>query len=139
MPTTWIRGGAAHTSTSALSLVDNGLVYNNARTVTGSITLVQKVTVVAMYLFGITNTDDTWSVSVLVVDEAITPTYSGPQLQDPELKGQFMFARGPLLYQPKRLISVPSESSLMIRTNKELGGNSSTFNIHFGFLLQMTL
>lgn len=139
MAATWRRDALSLTATAATSLVDNNVVYANQRTVTGSITLVQKVTVVAAYLFGISDTDDTWSVSLLVVDEVVTPTYSVPELEDPALKGQFMFARGPLLYQPKRLIAIPTESTFILRTNKEHGSSASTLNLHFGFLMQTSL
>ncbi len=139
MATRWVRQAGSITATSAVTLANNELVHNNARTGVGSITLVQKATVVSAYLFGISSTDDTWSMTLLVVDEAITPSYGTPQLDDPEVKGQFLFARGPLLYQPKRLIAIPSESSFMVRINKEQGGTSSTLRWHTAFLLQTSL
>lgn len=140
MATHWIRKGISLTATAAVTLVDNDLIYNNNREVSGTITLVQKATVVACYLFGISTTDDTWSVSLIVFDQGISaPTYANPESGDPEIKGQFMFARGPLLYQPRRLISIPVERALYVRTNKELGGNASTFNLHMGFLMQTSL
>lgn len=139
MATQWVETSGSLTATAAQTLGTNNLIYNNSRTVSGTITLEQKVTVVAAYLFGITTTDDTWSMSLIVDDETVTPTYLDPYREDRELKGKFYFARGPLLYQPRRLISIPVESSLTFRLNKEQGGNSSTISYHAGFLLQKTL
>jgi len=139
MPTVWVRKGVEESSTTALSLVSNTSIYQNSRSVAGNITLVQKVTVVSHYLWGITDTEDTWSMTLLVTDEAVTPTYGAPEEDDPEVKGHYIFARGPVLYQPKRLIEIPVESELTVRINKELGGNPSEFRWHVGFLLQTTL
>ena len=144
MATHWVRQANTTTFTTARSFVTNISVYQNSRAVVTNITLIQKATVVAMYLFGITNTDDTWSMTLVVVDEGRTPTYGDPEIlnvggSDPEVKGQFLFARGPLLYQPKRLIHIPVESEFIIRLNKEEGGNASTINYHTAALIQTSL
>lgn len=140
MATHWVRKAGSQSTTANQAIQANELVYQNSRTVTGNITLVQKVTVVATYLWAITDTDDSWSFTLLVTDEGVTPTYGVPEVSDPEVKGQFMFARGPVLYQPRRLISVPTESKLWVRINKEEGaGVLSRINYSVGFLLQTDL
>ncbi len=144
MPTHWVRLAGTATATLTRTLVTNVSVYQNSRGVAGNITLVQEATVVAGYLFGVSTTADTWSMTLCVVDEARTPTYSDPEINaaggsDPEVKGQYIFALGPLLYQPKRLIDIKVESEFIVRINKEEGGNASTFNFHFGFLLNTRL
>ena len=52
-----------------------------------------------------------------------------PELSDEQVKGQFIFARGPVLYQPRRLIAIPSESEFMLRVSKEQGGNTATCRV----------
>ena len=135
----WIRtqGQQTETAASTLSLVKS--IYQNSRSVTGNITLVQKATVVATYLFGVTDTDDTWSMTLIVDDETTTITLTAPETVDPQVKGMYIFSRGPLLYQPKRLISIPVESELSVRINKEVGGATSVLKWHMGFLLNTSL
>ncbi len=140
MPTHWVRLQGNNAFTTANSLVVNTTVYQNSREQSGNITLVQDVTVVAGYIWGITDTDNSWSMTLLVVDEGRVPTYSDPEINatggsDPEVKGQFWFARGPTLYEPKRLIDIPVESEFIIRLNKEEGGQAGTIYWALGFLL----
>lgn len=135
----WVRNQSTSTLTSATTLAINISIYQNSRETVNNITLVQKATVVAGYLFGVTTTDDTWSLTLLVVEEQFTPTYGDPELSDEQVKGQFIFARGPVLYQPRRLIAIPSESEFMLRVSKEQGGNTATFNWHAGFLINTSL
>lgn len=144
MATHWVRKAGTATATTTRTLVANTTIYQNSREVAGNITLVQEATVVACYLFGITSTDNTWSMTLCVVDETRVPTYADPEIlsaggSDPEVKGQFIFARGPMLYQPKRLIKIPVESELIVRLNKEEGGDASTINFHYGFLMNTRL
>lgn len=140
----WVRQANSVSGTTARTFNENKTIYQNSRATTGNITLVQKVTVVSTYLFGVTNTEDTWSMTLCVVDEDVTPDYNTPEIfavggSDPEVKGQFLFARGPSLYVPKRLIEVPVESKLVLRINKEEGGNNSILNYGVGFLFQTSL
>lgn len=144
MARVWIRKNNSVTATTQSSFVSNQDIYQNSRTVTGNITLVQKATVVAMILWAVTDNDNTWSMTPLVVDESVTPTYGTPEVDaqqgsDPEVKGHYIFARGPLMYQPKRLISIPVESKLTIRINKEVGGDASVFRYHVQCLINTSL
>lgn len=145
MPRAWVRVQGSETITTTATLALNQLVYQNSREQSGNITLIQKATVVATHLFAITTTDDTWSVTLLVESEdADAPTYSSPSIaaqggSDPEIKGHYIFARGPVLYSPRRLISIPTEHTLKMRINKEEGGNTSTFLWHAQFLLNLSL
>ena len=139
MPRLWVRKQGTQSGTSAATISGNVSIYQNSRETAGNITLVQKATVVATVLWAISDTDDTWSLTLLVTDEAITPAYGSPSLEDPEVKGHFMFARGPVMYIPKRLVAIPTESELTVRINKEQGGNASVLNWHVQFLLNTTL
>ena len=140
----WVRHQGTQSGTSANTLSTANSMYQNSREVQGNITLVQKATVVATVLWAISDTDDTWSMTLLVHDEGRTVTYADPSIDavgssDPEVKGQFIFARGPLLYTPKRLIAIPSESEFTIRISKEQGGNASVLNWHVMALVNTSL
>ncbi len=145
MGTHWVRHQNEVTLTTTTTLGFNDVVYNNQRAqVSSAIQLQQKATVVATHLWAITDTEDTWSMTILVVDEARTPTYSDPAVlaqggSDQEIKGFYNFARGPILYSPRRLISIPVESQLIVRVNKEEGGNASKLRYNIQFLIQTSL
>lgn len=144
MPRFWIRKQGTETVTTTGTLALALLMYNNQKVViSGAITIQQKVTVVATHLFAITNTDDTFSMGLVTLDESDTVTYSHPQADatggsDKELKGHYVVARGPVLYSPRRLISVPVEETLWFRINKEVGGNTSTINWACQILLNVS-
>jgi len=139
MARTWVRVQGTETITTTKTLANAKLLYQNSRSIAGNITLVQKATVVATHLFAITTTDDTWSLSLTVTDENRVPTYGDPEVADPELKGLYVVARGPVLYSPKRLIAIPSESSLYLRINKEEGGSAATIHWHAQLLINTSL
>ncbi len=145
MPTIWRRKTGVVNITSAATLGANVLIYQNSREQSGNITLVQKATVVATYLWALTDTDNTWSMTLLVDDEsAAAPTFSNPEVDqqggsDPQIKGWYPFGRGPVQYSPARLISIPSESKLQVRINKEVGGDASLLRYSIQFLIQTSL
>ncbi len=145
MPRHWVRVENSFTASTAQSFAVNQTIYRNQRAqVSSAIQIAQKATVVATHLWGITDNEDTWSMTLVVVDESRTPTYSDPNIassggSDQEVKGWYPFARGPVLYSPRRLISIPVESDFIVRVNKELGGNSSTIHYHLQFLIQTSL
>ncbi len=140
MATRWVRISGASALTANNTHSGNFLIYRNSITVTGSITLVQKATVVSTYLFGVTDTEDVWSMSICEVPEGAAAAYADPAREDQQLKGQYMFARGPMLYQPRRLVSIGTETDLVLRINKE-EGNTVASRLHWyaGFLLQTSL
>lgn len=140
----WVRKMGTQTETTAAVLSVNQGIYQNSRVTTGNITLVQKVTVVATVLWGLSDTDDTWSLTLIVDDEEETPLYDEPEIDaaggsDPQVKGHYIFGRGPVLYTPRRLISVPVEHTLTLRINKEQGGTTSKLRWHAQFLMNVSM
>ncbi len=138
----WVRHQATLGATAANALHSNINVYHNSREQVNNLVLIQKVTVVATVLWAITDTDDTWSATLVVIPEADTPAYATPSVlessqgaSDPEVKGHYIFARGPTLYTPQRAISIPTEHKLFVRWNKEEGGVTSSFRYHIQFLV----
>jgi len=146
MPRFWVRRQGTFESSNDNSLAGNMLIYANSRETTGSITLVQKATVVATHLWAISDSDDTWTCSLILVNEDRTPTYGDPavsagsfSVSDPEIKGWYPFARGPMMYSPRRKISIPVEHSLQARFNREEGDSESTLKFHIQFLMTTSL
>ncbi len=140
----WLRKQGSENTTTANTLSGNVLIYQNSREQAGNVTLVQKATVVATVLWGLTDTDDTWSMTLIVEDESQTAAYNDPELNaqggsDPQIKGHYIFGRGPVLYTPRRLITIPVEHKLVVRINKEEGGSASELKYHVQFLLNTRL
>ncbi len=139
MSRVWVRMSETDTISTAGSLGSSTIAYQNSRETVTNITLVQKVTVVATHIMAVCDTEDTWSISLCVLEEnATAPIYNTPERNDPLVKGMYYVSRGPVYFSPRRLISIPSEHSLYLRINKELGGSQSTINVHAQFLLQMS-
>ncbi len=135
----WVRGSIVNTiSTAGIGGTVKKAYANQLDTVT-TLVLKQKVTVVATYLHCITDTDDTHSVRILVVDESDTPTASFPAVDDEFVKGVYPFSRGPVLYAPKRLIDVPTEKDLYITVYKEDGSAQSVSRVYYNVLLNLSL
>lgn len=94
------------------------------------------VTIVATHLFGITDTENIYSMELIVQHEQLAaPTASIPGETDDSVKGLYAFAKGPVLYSPRRLILVPPDHDLYLRVQKQ-SGNDST-NLHYGAQLLM--
>ena len=146
MPRFWVRRQGTFESNNDNSLAGNLLIYQNSRETTGSITLVQKATVVATHLWAISDSDDTWSCSLLVIQEDRNLSYADPGVDvgdfhtsDPEVKGFYPFARGPMMYSPRRKIAIPVEHALYCRFNKEEGNAESVLHVNVQFLLTTSL
>ena len=146
MPRFWVRRQGTYESSNDNSLAGNMLVYLNSRETTGSITLVQKATVVATHLWAVSDTDDTWTCSLVLVGEDRAITYADPavsagsySISDPEIKGWYPFARGPMMYSPRRKISIPVEHALYARFNREEGDAESVLKFHIQFLMTTSL
>ncbi len=145
MPLHWVRGALEWAGqTTDQTMVSDTVIYQNSRTQTGNLTLVQKVTVVAGFLMAITDTADLFQVRLVVTDEAFTRSFSQPEEattggSDPEIKGVYPFAMGPVYFAPRRKISIPSESEFAILLDKVNGGNSSNGHLKYQFLLNTSL
>ncbi len=133
----WVRN-KIETSQSASGLVSNTLVYSNQIEGTAS-RRKDKVTVVSHYLWGVTNTVEGFSLRPVVVHEDFpTLSVSIPPIDDDKTKGMYLFAQGPVMYNPRRLISIPPEHIMYLQLVKEFGSAASVINIFYGFLLQIT-
>ncbi len=134
----WVRKSGTATTTTAATQVSVTSIYQNSRESSGNITHIQKVTVVAAHLFAVTNTEDVFSMRLIVADEGRTISYGEPEVADPEIKGMYIFARGPVYFSPRRLISIPVESELSVQIRKEMGANASVNSWYGQFLLNIT-
>ena len=134
----WIRGNTGATLTST-GLGTNVSIYSNGRTITGQLTLSQKVTVIATFLMAIEDVGDLWSMRLMVVEESVTPTATTPELEDIRMKGVYPLSKGPVYFAPRRLISVPTEHELFLQLTKEAGGTSSTVRCYYNILLNTSL
>jgi len=132
----WVTRTAIFAGQTSTGLV-GGLVevYQNSRETSGNLTLTQKVVVVASYMMVITDTSDLFRLRLVVADEGVTPTVSVPEDADPEIKGLYPFAMGPVYFAPRRKIAVPSESTFNVVIEKVLGSQSTGGSAHFRFLL----
>ncbi len=134
----WVRGSIVNTISTAGIGSTVKEIYNNQKDTVTTLVLVQKVTVVATYLHCITDTDDTHSVRLIVLPEQDVPTAGFPTLDDGEVKGVYPFSRGPVLYNPKRLIDVPTEYKLFLTTYKEDGSTASISRVFYNVLLNLS-
>jgi len=135
----WVTGFIDTTQASTGLVSTPQLIYNNGRTVSGNITLIQKVVVVAHHLMAITSTVDLFRFRLVVAEEGITPTVADPEDQDERIKGLYPFANGPVYFSPRRKIAVPSEHSLDLLIEKVSGVASSDVVAHWRFLLYTSL
>ena len=135
----WVRKVISGSGATSGTQLNETTIYNNQRETSGQITLEQKVTVVATHLMLIHDSDDILTFRLAVVDEAVTLTYGTLATDDDQYKGIYPFARGPVYFSPRRLISVPTESHLDMQVIKENGSVNTTYRGYVQLLLQTSL
>ncbi len=134
----WIRAQTSATASAVPTQTGaGGTIYHNSRETVTNIVLIQEATIVATHLYLVSNTEDLFTVRLLVVDENVTPTVSMFEEEDPQYKGIYAAARGPTLYSPRRKISIPTEHQLFMQVIKETGSTSSTIGIYYQFLINL--
>ncbi len=135
MPLTWITGGLTRTQSATGIAGAVEIIHDNNREVMGQLTLIQKAVVVATHMCVITDTDDLWRIRVIVAEQTRVLTAVAPEDSDPEIKGIYPYARGPVYLSPKRKIDIPVEARLALVMEKFTGSTSSIMSLHFRFLL----
>ncbi len=128
----WIRSTVIHSTASAAvaQVSEITALHNNSE---GRETW----TVVQGFLFGLTDTDNLWESSLIVVHELLDASdiiAATPPANDPAVKYFCHFGRGPVLYVVRRKIEIAFNQKFFIRNTLQKAVQSE-IQLGFSFLV----
>ncbi len=135
----WVRKALSGSITTAGTQLLVDTLYHNGRATAGTLSLKQKATVVATHLMFVSDQDDILTARLIVDGEAVVPVFGTYEVQDPQYKGIYPFARGPVFFSPRRLIAIPTEHKLFLQLIKESGGSATAIFGYVQVLLNLSL